>query len=46
MVPVLARTAAKYPYDRIVSNKFPLTEINEAFAAQDKGAITRSTLVP
>jgi threonine dehydrogenase-like Zn-dependent dehydrogenase len=43
---MLHRTRTKYPYDRIVSHKFPLTEINEAFAAQDKGTITRSSLVP
>jgi threonine dehydrogenase-like Zn-dependent dehydrogenase len=43
---MLDRTRDKYPYDRIVSHKFPLTEINEVFAAQDKGTITRSSLVP
>jgi threonine dehydrogenase-like Zn-dependent dehydrogenase len=43
---ILWRTRSKYPYDRIVSHRFPLTEINEVFAAQDKGTITRSSLVP
>jgi Zn-dependent alcohol dehydrogenase len=43
---MLARTSAKYPYDKIVSHKFPLDQINEAFAQQNKGAITRSSLVP
>jgi threonine dehydrogenase-like Zn-dependent dehydrogenase len=43
---LLRRTAKKYPYARIVSHKFPLEAINEAFAAQDKGGITRSSLVP
>jgi threonine dehydrogenase-like Zn-dependent dehydrogenase len=43
---MLHRTATKYPYDKIVSHKFPLEAINEAFAAQDKGSITRSSLVP
>ena len=43
---MLHRTRSKYPYDRIVSHKFPLSAINEAFAAQDKGSITRSSLVP
>jgi threonine dehydrogenase-like Zn-dependent dehydrogenase len=43
---MLARTRKKYPYDRIVSHRFPLTEINEVFAMQDKGTITRSSLVP
>jgi threonine dehydrogenase-like Zn-dependent dehydrogenase len=43
---MLHRTRTKYPYDKIVSHKFPLEAINEAFAAQDKGTITRSSLVP
>src|SRR5205814_3990897 len=43
---ILTRTRTKYPYDRIVSHKFPLEQINEAFAQQDKGTITRSSLVP
>jgi hypothetical protein len=30
----------------IVSHRFPLTEVNEVLAQQDKGAITRSSLVP
>jgi threonine dehydrogenase-like Zn-dependent dehydrogenase len=43
---ILHRTRTKYPYDRIISHKFPLTHINEAFAQQNKGAVTRSSLVP
>jgi threonine dehydrogenase-like Zn-dependent dehydrogenase len=43
---VLRRTRGKYPYDRVVSHKFPLSEVNEAFAQQDRGTITRSSLVP
>jgi len=43
---MLHRTRTKYPYAKIVSHKFPLESINEAFAAQDKGTITRSSLVP
>jgi threonine dehydrogenase-like Zn-dependent dehydrogenase len=43
---LLHRTRHKYPYDRIVSHKFPLEQINEAFAQQDKGSVTRSSLVP
>jgi threonine dehydrogenase-like Zn-dependent dehydrogenase len=42
---LLERTQKKYPFDRIVSHKFPLEQINEAFAQQNTGAITRSTLV-
>jgi len=29
-----------------VSQKFPLEEINTAFAEQAKGAVTRASLVP
>jgi threonine dehydrogenase-like Zn-dependent dehydrogenase len=43
---LLQRTRGKYPFDRIVSHRFPLTEINEAFAAQDTGTVTRASLVP
>jgi Zn-dependent alcohol dehydrogenase len=43
---ILRRTRDKYPFDRIVSHKFPLAEINEVLEAQDKGHITRSSLVP
>jgi L-iditol 2-dehydrogenase len=43
---LLQRTRNKYPFDKIVSHKFALTEINEAFAQQDKGSITRASLVP
>ena len=34
---ILRRTRDKYPFDRIVSHKFPLAEINEVLAAQDNG---------
>ena len=34
---LLARTSTRYPYDRIVSHKFPLAEINDAFAAAGQG---------
>ncbi len=42
---LLARTQTRYPFDKIVSHKFPLDQVNEAFAQQDRGAITRSSLV-
>ena len=43
---MLRRTRDKYPYHRIVSDKYPLAEIDEVMAAQDKGHITRASLVP
>jgi len=43
---ILRRTRDKYPFHRIVSDSFPLDQINEVMEAQDKGHITRSSLVP
>jgi Zn-dependent alcohol dehydrogenase len=43
---ILRRTRHKYPFDRIVSHKFPLAEVNEVLEAQNQGHITRSSLVP
>jgi Zn-dependent alcohol dehydrogenase len=42
----MRRTLGRYPWDRVVSHKFPLEEINEAFAAQDTGHVTRAAIVP
>ena len=41
-----AHAARKYPWDRVVSHKFPLEQINEAFLQQDKGHVTRAAIVP
>ena len=35
-----------YPFHKIISHRFPLEEVNDVFAQQDKGAITRASLVP
>jgi threonine dehydrogenase-like Zn-dependent dehydrogenase len=43
---IVRRTRGKYPFDKIVSHKYPLEQVNEAFAAQDTGRVTRSSLVP
>jgi len=43
---ILGRTRSRYPYERIVSHRYPLEQINEAFAAQATGSVTRSSLVP
>ena len=43
---LMRRTLRRYPWDRVVSHTFPLEQINEAFAAQDKGHITRAAIVP
>ena len=47
----LVRTRERFPWSRIISHKFPLAQINEAFAAsewhnKDTLNITRAALVP
>ncbi|MEE8469776.1 MAG: zinc-binding dehydrogenase, partial [Dehalococcoidia bacterium] len=42
----LSRAKNKYPFDKILSRSYPLEEINEAFENQDKGLVSRSTIVP
>jgi threonine dehydrogenase-like Zn-dependent dehydrogenase len=43
---LMVRTRHRYPYDRILSHKFPLEQINEAFRQQEDGHITRGAIVP
>jgi threonine dehydrogenase-like Zn-dependent dehydrogenase len=43
---LLDRKVNVYPFHKIVSHRFPLEQVNEVLAQQDKGAITRSSLVP
>src|SRR3712207_8734316 len=40
------RTREKYPYDRVLSHTFPLDQVNEAFAAADRGEVTRASVAP
>jgi L-iditol 2-dehydrogenase len=47
----LVRTKTRWPWDRIVSHKYPLEKINEAFAAsewhnKETTSITRAALIP
>jgi Zn-dependent alcohol dehydrogenases, class III len=42
----MQRTLKKYPWGRVVSHKYPLEQINEAFTEQDKGHVTRAAIVP
>ncbi|MBI2554831.1 MAG: zinc-binding dehydrogenase [Candidatus Rokubacteria bacterium] len=47
----LIRTRGRLPFDRLLSHKFPLDQINEAFAAaewhgRDTTTITRAALIP
>ena len=43
---LMRRTLTKYPWGSVVSHKFPLEQINEAFIQQDKGHVTRAAIVP
>lgn len=45
-IDLLRRTHHKYPYHKIVSHKFPVDEVNEAFAQQHTGHVTRASLCP
>jgi threonine dehydrogenase-like Zn-dependent dehydrogenase len=47
----LVRNRGRFPFEKLISNKYPLERINEAFAAsewqgRDAGSITRAALVP
>lgn len=41
---LMARTQTKYPWARVLSHKFPLAEINEAFQTADQGKVTRAAI--
>src|SRR5919199_1858078 len=43
---LMTRTLRKYPYHKVLSHKFPLDQINEAFTQQVEGHITRAAIVP
>jgi threonine dehydrogenase-like Zn-dependent dehydrogenase len=42
----LSRAKDRYPFDKILARSYPLEEINEAFENQDKGLVSRSTIIP
>lgn len=41
----LKKNRTRYPFDRILSQKFPLTEINKAFEASARREVTRASLI-
>ena len=43
---MMTRTRGRYPWNKIISHKFPLEAIEEAFVQQDKGHVTRAAIVP
>ena len=47
----LVRNRTRWPFDRLISHKYPLEDINKAFAeaewhSKDTTTITRAALVP
>ncbi len=43
---LLATRQHKYPFHRVLSHKYPLTAINDAFRDQDSGRVHRAALLP
>ena len=43
---LVLKTREKYPWNRVLSHRFPLAEINEAFTMADQGKVTRAAIVP
>lgn len=43
---LLSRCAEKYPFDKVLSHRYPFTAIDQAFADQDTGAVQRAALLP
>src|SRR5438132_1187803 len=43
---LMHRTRTRYPWEKVVSHKFPLEAINDAFVQQDAGHVTRAAIVP
>jgi len=41
---LVSRTRDRYPWDRVLSHKYPLEQINEAFEAADRGEVTRAAI--
>jgi hypothetical protein len=43
---MLSTRADRYPFHKILSHKFPLSAINEAYQEQDCGKVQRAALLP
>jgi threonine dehydrogenase-like Zn-dependent dehydrogenase len=43
---LLSTRQQRYPFHKIISHRFPLREINRAFAEQDAGRVHRAALLP
>ena len=42
----MARTKDKYPFDKVISHKFKLADVEEAFRQQIAGKVVRAGIVP
>jgi threonine dehydrogenase-like Zn-dependent dehydrogenase len=45
-IQLLASRQDRYPFHRVLSHKYPLTAINDAFRDQDSGGVHRAALLP
>ncbi|MFQ5733449.1 MAG: zinc-binding dehydrogenase [Planctomycetaceae bacterium] len=43
---LLSTRADRYPFHKILSHKYPLTEVTQAFHDQDSGSVQRAALLP
>jgi Zn-dependent alcohol dehydrogenase len=43
---LLVRTKDRYPFDRLVSHKFKLSDVNEGIRMSLEGKVVRAGLVP
>jgi hypothetical protein len=43
---LMQRQRERYPFDRVVSDVFPLEEVENVLAEQNRGHITRAALKP
>jgi len=43
---LLSTKSEVYPFDRVLSHRYPLREIDQAFADQDGGSVHRAALLP
>ena len=43
---LMQKTKDRFPFGKVLSHKFPLEQINEAFRQADEGKVTRAGIVP
>ena len=45
-IQLMQKTKDRFPFGKVLSHKFPLEQINEAFVQADEGKVTRAGIVP